>query len=109
MDLSNLELHGIEGLEEPTAGEDAEQGASDVVTLSRSELNALLQQQHKQLLAVLQKQRSSQKGKRRGGGSSKVPGLNQEQVRERFAKGQCFVCGESGHVKANCPSAKQKN
>ena len=109
MDLSNLELHGIEGLEESPAGEDAEQGASDVVTLSRSELNALLQQQHKQLLAVLQKQRSSQKGKRRGGGSSKVPGLTQEQVRERYAKGQCFVCGESDHVKANYPSAKQKN
>ena len=34
--------------------------------------------------------------------------LTPEQVRERYAKGQCFVCGESSHVKANCPT-KQKN
>jgi hypothetical protein len=109
MDLSNVEFHGIEGLEESTAGEDESEavGASDVVR--RSELNALLQQQHKQLLAALQQQRGSQKGKpRRGGGSNKVPGFTPEQVRERYAKGQCFACGESGHFKANCPS-KPKN
>jgi hypothetical protein len=104
MDLSNVELHGIEGLEESTGGKDESDAAGASAVVSRSELNALLQQQHKQLLAALQQQRKSKP--RRGGGSNKVPGLTPEQVRERYAKGQCFACGESGHVKANCPKPK---
>jgi hypothetical protein len=32
-----------------------------------------------------------------------VEGLTPEQVRDRRARGACYVCGEAGHMKSECP------
>lgn len=102
MDLSN-----IEGLERQTDESSTEDSAAPVT-------RAELQKMHQQLLAAMQQQRGSGgkrppfgRGDRRG--PPRVPGLTEQQVRERLDGNLCFVCGEAGHRKYDCPQNKQKN
>ena len=105
MDLSHLELHGIEGLESLTTGDEDAPGAGARDVIRRSELQQILQQQHQQLLAALQQRRGGSSKGKPAQRSAKVPGLTDAQVRQRYIDGQCFVCGKAGHRKADCPDA----
>ena len=115
MDVSALGLHAIEGLEPETDVADDDDAAAPV---TRSEL----QKMHRQLLLAMQQHRSgagnaagNRGGKRPASGRGpargppRVPGLTDQQVRERLDGGLCFVCGEPGHRKFDCPQNKQKN
>jgi len=69
--------------------------------------------QFKQLLAAMQAQRSSTRsrgGKRPARGDRSTPrvqGLSEQEVRKRLDERLCFVCGEAGHRKYDCPQNKQ--
>jgi hypothetical protein len=103
MDLSN-----IEGLEQTDGGDD-----DAAAPVTRGEL----QKMQRQLLNAMQQHRSgngagNRDGKRapfgRGSrGPPRVPGLSPQQVRERMDAGLCFLCGEAGHRKYDCPENKQ--
>lgn len=107
MDLSALGLNAIEGLEQQTG--DGDDDAAAPVT--RAEF--------KQLLAAMQQQRgagaaaANRGGKRapfgRGGrGAPRVQGLSEQEVRKRLDDGLCFLCGEAGHRKYDCPQNDRK-
>jgi len=98
MDLSELDLNSIEGLEPETDDEDAAVTRGDLLKL----LNAM--KEHRS-------NNGNGAGKRAPFGrgsrhSSRVPGLTAEQVRERLDGGLCFLCGEAGHRKFECPTKK---
>ena len=94
MDLNALASDGagIEGLERENDGSDAPSDAP----VTRAELHKM----QKLLLAAMQHQR---------GGPSKRAPSSAQQVRERLDGGLCFVCGEAGHRKFDCPQNKSKN
>jgi hypothetical protein len=67
-----------------------------------------------QLLHAMQQQRApggGSRGGRRppfGRGAPRVPGLTEEQVRKRIEERLCFICGQPGHRKYDCPENKAK-
>jgi hypothetical protein len=67
----------------------------------------------KQLFAAMQHHRGGPSKRAPFGrgdrGPLRVPGLSAQQVRERLDGGLCFVCGEAGHRKFDCPQNKSKN
>ena len=105
MDLSELGLNSIEGLEPETGDDDAA-----AAPITRGDL--------KKLLNAMQQHRNNNGNGAGGSGgkrppfgrgsrhSSRVPGLTAEQVRERMDGGLCFLCGEAGHRKFECTSKK---
>jgi hypothetical protein len=48
------------------------------------------------------------RGGRRDQRTPRVPGLTVQQVQERMDRSLCFVCGEAGHRKYDCPQNKEK-
>ena len=114
MDLSN-----IEGLEQQTDENSTGDPAAPVTRAELQAIRQLSQQQFKQLLNAMQYQRGAGAGNRGGKrppfgrgdhrGPPRVPGLSDEQVRERLDGNLCFMCGEAGHRKYDCPQNKQKN
>ena len=107
MDLNALASDGagIEGLERENDGSDAPSDAP----VTRAELHKM----QKLLLAAMQHQRGGPSKRAPFGrgdrGPLRVPGLSAQQVRERLDGGLCFVCGEAGHRKFDCPQNKSKN
>jgi hypothetical protein len=111
MDVNALGLYAAtvtEGHDYPTDDEDA------AAPVSRAEF--------KQLLAAMQHQRdgSGSGGSNRGGkrppfgrGDRRPPprvhGLSEQEVRKRLDERLCFVCGEAGHRKYDCPENKEKS
>lgn len=102
-----MDLSGIEGLEQSTDGDDADDAAAPI---TRGEL--------RKMLNAMQQQRSggasNRGGKRapfgrggRSGGPPRISGLTEAQVKERLEGGLCFLCGEAGHRKFDCPKNKQ--
>jgi len=102
-----MDLSGIEGLEQSTDGNDADDAAAPI---TRGEL--------RKMLNAMQQQRSggasNRGGKRapfgrggRSGGPPRISGLTEAQVKERLEGGLCFLCGEVGHRKFDCPENKQ--
>jgi len=105
MDLNALDGAGVEGLERETDGSEAPSDAP----VTRAELHRM----QKQLLAAMQHHRGGPSKRAPFGrgdrGPLRVPGLSAQQVRERLDGGLCFVCGEAGHRKFDCPQNKSKN
>ena len=106
MDLNAM--HGGSADTEPPASDD-----DNDIPVTRSEF--------KQLLAAMQAQRSgSARGREghrpafggrgdRGRGPPRVQGLSEQEVRRRLDESLCFICGQPGHRKFDCPQKKEKS
>jgi hypothetical protein len=98
MDLTNIES------EEPDDGD-------DTAPVTRAEfrqfLNAMQQQRQGGMAGADQrggKRPPFGRGDRRG--VPRVAGLSEQEVRKRLDERLCFVCGEAGHRRADCPESK---
>jgi hypothetical protein len=102
MDLSQLTVED----EEPT-----EAAAAAAAAAAAGDLSVMLLAK---LTAMEQKLNAMQSS--RGGPSAYYPrrsrmhvsGVTPEIATERIARGQCIACGEKGHWKNECPTAKKQ-
>jgi hypothetical protein len=118
MDLSQVEISEY-GLDE--YGHQQEETAAAASSQQPSEFKQLVSTVAKLASTVAglqqgggQKQPTSKGGHKGGsgrGGSREgrrwVEGLTPEQARDRRARGACYVCGEAGHMKSECPRYQQ--
>ena len=102
-----LDMLGIEGLEQETGAGDADTAAAPV---TRAELLQLLNAMREGRRAEGSSSSSGGKGKFsrfRPGGLPRIPHLSPEQVKAYMDEGKCFGCGSKDHRSRACPKRKE--